>query len=63
MSKLSKLKKISDSYTIYNYDNGFRFEASGRDNDDNYKNVNIIINNEQELLEVVQEAIAMEKDD
>tara|TARA_R110001592_G_scaffold71797_3_gene219238 strand:+ start:36 stop:227 length:192 start_codon:yes stop_codon:yes gene_type:complete len=63
MANLSKLKKINESYTIYNYDNGFRFEASGRDDADEYKNVNLIINDEATLLEVIKEANAMERDD
>ena len=63
MANLSKLKKINESYTIYNYDNGFRFEASGRDKADEYKNDNLIINDEATLLEVIKEANAMEKDD
>ena len=63
MANLSKLKKINESYTIYNYDNGFRFEASGRDDADEYKNVNLIINDEATLLEVIKEAKEMERDD
>ena len=61
--KLSKLTKINESYTIYHYDNGFRFEAGGRDAENEYKNVNLILNSEEELIEVIQEANAMEKDD
>jgi len=61
--KLSKLTKINESYTIYRYDNGLRFEASGRDAENEWKNVNLILNSEEELLEVIQEANAMEKDD
>jgi hypothetical protein len=63
MSKLSKLAKISESYTIYRYDNGFRFEANGRDKNEDWKNVNLIIADEAELLEVIKEANAMERDD
>jgi hypothetical protein len=63
MSKLDKLAKISESYTVYRYDNGFRFEANGRDSNDDWKSVNLIINDEADLLEVIKEANAMEKDD
>lgn len=63
MSQLSKLTKISESYTIHRYDNGFRFEASGRDSNNDWKNVNLIVNEEVELLDIIQEANAMEKDD
>jgi hypothetical protein len=63
MSKLSKLTKINESYTIYRYDNGFRFEANGRDAENDWKSVNLIIADEAELLEVIKEANAMEKDD
>ena len=61
--KLSKLKKINESYTIYRYDNGFRFEASGRDAENEWKNVNIILNSEEELFEVIKEANVMAKDE
>jgi hypothetical protein len=61
--KLSKLTKISESYTIYRYDNGFRFEASGRDAENEWKNVNIILNSEEELFEVIKEANVMAKDE
>jgi len=61
--KLSKLAKINESYTIYRYDNGFRFEASGRDAENEWKNVNLIIADEEDLLEVIKEANSMEKDD
>ena len=63
MSNLSKLNKISESYTIYRYDNGFRFEAYGRDNNDEHKNINLIVNDEETLLTIIKEANAMEKDD
>ena len=61
--KLSKLTKINESYTIYRYDNGFRFEAGGRDAENEWKNVNIILNSEEELFEVIKEANVMAKDE
>jgi len=63
MSKLSKLAKINESYTVYRYDNGFRFEAYGRDAEDDHKTVNLIIATEDELLEVIKEAHTLKKDD
>ena len=60
--KLSKLSKVSESFTIYRYDNGFMIEVSGRDEENDWKTVKLLCNTEAELLEVIKEANSMTLD-
>lgn len=63
MSKmLTKLAKVSDSFSVNRYDNGFMFEVSGRDSDNDWKSAKILCNTEADLLEVIQEYNQMELD-
>jgi len=56
MAKLTKLAKVSDSLTVYRYDNGFMIEVSGRDiNKDDWKTVKILCNSNEELSSVIAE--------
>lgn len=60
--KLSKLKRISESMTVYRYDNGFMVEVNGRNSDDEWTTKKIICNTEEELFALVKEANKMELD-
>ena len=62
MSKLTKLAKVNDSFTINRYDNGFMVEVGGRDTENDWKTCKILCNTEDELFEVIKEAITMEMD-
>jgi hypothetical protein len=57
-----KLAKIGDSFTVNMYDNGFMFEASGRDNNENWTSTKILCNTLDELVLLIKEASAMERD-
>jgi hypothetical protein len=57
-----KLTKLSDSFSVNMYDNGFMFEASGRNEDGDWANVKILCNNLDELVLLIKEASAMERD-
>lgn len=57
-----KLSKIGDSFTVYMYDNGFMFEASGRDDSDSWATSKILCNTLDELVQLIKEASAMERD-
>ncbi len=64
MAKISdKLEKVDESFTINMYDNGFMFEISGRDADEDYKTTKIMCSNIEELVELVREATDLERDD
>lgn len=62
MSKLSKLTKANESFTINRYDNGFMIEVGGRDSENDWKNCKILCNTKEELFEVINEALEMEID-
>ena len=57
-----KLAKVNEDITIRMYDNGFMFEISGRDHDEDWKNAKIIVNSVDELVTLINEAVSMERD-
>ena len=57
-----KLVKCNDHFTVYMYDNGFMFEASGRDSESDWSSVKILCNSLDELVQLIKEASAMERD-
>lgn len=57
-----KLSKIGDSFTVNMYDNGFMFEASGRTEDGDWASTKILCNTLDELVLLIKEASAMERD-
>jgi hypothetical protein len=61
-NKLNKLSKINESFTVNRYDNGFMIEFSGRDDENDWKTSKILCNTEDDLFEVIKEALAMELD-
>ena len=58
-----KLTKVNESFTVYMYDNGYMIEVSGRDSENDYKTVKIMVNNLEQLVALVTEATEMERDD
>ena len=54
-TKLDKLAKVNDSFTVNRYDNGFMAEVSGRDKKEDWKTVKAICNTEEELIELIKE--------
>jgi hypothetical protein len=63
MSKLAnKLTKVSESITITMYDNGFLFDANGRNAEDEWAQTKIVCNNLDEVITLLTEAASMERD-
>ena len=63
VSNLSdKLTKVNDSFTVNMYDNGFMLEVGGRNKKGDYTNAKIMCSNVEQLVALVQEACAMERD-
>jgi hypothetical protein len=63
VSKLSdKLVKVSESFTVNMYDNGYMIEASGRNKKTDYVTAKIMCNTIDEVLALVKEASEMERD-
>lgn len=63
MKIADKLRKVNDTYTISMYDNGYVFEISGKNASGDWKSVKIVVNSVKELLELVEEACSLERDD
>ena len=57
-----KLVKANEQYTVNMYDNGFMFEISGRDSDNEWKTAKIMVTSVDELVALVREAADMERD-
>lgn len=58
-----KLAKVGESFSVNMYDNGFMFEISGKDSDNEWKNAKIMCSTVEQLVALVQEATAMDRDD
>lgn len=63
MKVSDKLVKVNESFTVNRYDNGYMIEVSGRNKDEDYKTVKILVKTVDELVELVKETVAMEIDD
>ena len=57
-----KLSKVDNSFTVSMYDNGFMFEISGRDLNDDWSSVKLICENMSQLSDLIQEAATMTRD-
>jgi hypothetical protein len=60
--KLGKLEKVSDSFTVNRYDNGFMVEVSGKDKKDDWTSVKVVCNSEEEVIALIKEYNALELD-
>jgi hypothetical protein len=63
MAYLEKLSKVNESFTVNRYDNGYMIEVGGRDSENDWKTAKIMCATREELFEVINEALDMEKDD
>lgn len=61
MSKLDKLTKVDESFTVHMYDNGFMVEVGGRDSEDDWTTAKIVCNSLDEVVELVKEVYTMER--
>lgn len=63
INKISdKLTTVSENFTITMYDNGFLFDISGKCKDDDWRSAKILVPTVEKLLELVQEAVTMPRD-
>jgi hypothetical protein len=63
MTKLTKIEKVSESFTVYRYDNGFMIEVSGKDKNNDWKTAKIMCASEDELITIIKEVNTMEVDE
>jgi hypothetical protein len=52
---MNKLTKVSDSFTVNRYDNGWMFEVNGRNEKDEWRCAKIVCNTEEELLALIKQ--------
>jgi hypothetical protein len=58
-----KLAKVSESFNVNMYDNGFMFEISGKDADGEWRSAKIMCSTVDQLLALVKEATESERDE
>jgi len=57
-----KLAKVNDSFSVNMYDNGFMFEISGRDHNEDWSTAKVVCNNLEELISLIKEAADLPRD-
>jgi hypothetical protein len=62
MNVSDKLTKVSDSFTINMYDNGFMVEVSGRDEEGEWKTAKVLCQDLDQVIAIVTEVSTMERD-
>jgi hypothetical protein len=62
MKVSNKLSKVSDSYTVNMYDNGFMVEISGRNEDNDWATAKILCGDLNDVLDLVKEIADMPRD-
>jgi hypothetical protein len=62
MNVSDKLTKVSDSFTINMYDNGFMVEVSGRDEEGEWKTAKVLCQDLDQVIAIVTEVSIMERD-
>lgn len=62
MKVSDKLSKVSDSFTVNMYDNGFMVEVSGRNEDNDWASAKILCNDLDTMIEVAKEISTLPRD-
>lgn len=62
MSKITKLAKVGDSFTVNMYDNGFMLEVNGRNKKDDWATAKIMCTSFDDLVALIKEVTEMERD-
>ena len=57
-----KLVKINESFIVYQYDNGYMFEAGGRDKKGEYVTAKIVCSTMDDVVLLMREAGEMDLD-
>ena len=61
MKIAEKLSKVDEQFTVYMYDNGYMFEISGRNSEDDWATAKIMCETIDQVNDLAQEAAAMER--
>lgn len=63
ITKISdKLAKVNENFTINMYDNGFMIEVGGRDHNEEWATVKLMVTTVDELVALVRETVDMDRD-
>lgn len=62
MSKITKLAKVGDSFTVNMYDNGFMLEVNGRNKKDDWATAKIMCTSLDDLVALIKEVTEMERE-
>ena len=54
-----KLSKVDESFTVYMYDNGYMFDVSGRDEEEEWASAKIMCTSMDEIAALAKEAADM----
>ena len=57
-----KLVKVNESFSVYMYDNGFMVEVSGRDKEEEWASVKLLVADLNELSALIKEVTEMDRD-
>jgi hypothetical protein len=64
ITKISdKLVKVNESFSVYMYDNAYMIEVSGRDTENDYKTVKLMVTTLDQLQALIKEVTEMDRDD
>lgn len=64
ITKISdKLTKVSESFTVYMYDNAYMIEVSGRDENNDWKTVKLMVPTLDQLQALIKEVSEVDRDD
>lgn len=61
MKVSDKLSKVDESFTVNMYDNGYMFEVSGRDSEDDWATAKVMCTTIDEITMLVKEVSEMER--
>ena len=62
-TSLDKLCRVTESFTVNRYDNGFMVEVTGTNHQENYHTVKINVSTVQQLTEIIQQIVLMDLND
>ena len=64
VNKISdKLVKVGESFSVYMYDKAYMIEVSGRDSENDYKTVKLMVPALDQLQALIKEVTEMDRDD
>ena len=59
---LQGIEKVNENFAVNMYSNGFMVEVNGRDNENDWKTIKIVVNSVSELLKLIEDIASMERD-